>query len=417
MLVICRFERILVLPIMLHSYSFSNYKSFKEITKVTFELTDKDTVVGWAERSPISGHRLSTAMAVFGPNASGKTSLLQPLAFLAWFLRNSFQAAPDAGIPISAHFRTSGEPSSFEIIADAPEPETLLRYQLKVTPRRVLAESLEQRVRRGQWKSIFDRREGLDGKTHVIQDGFGLDDTQAANVRPNVSLIAWAAQFGVPLAKSLLEFNLITNISIVGRYFSHYDHMVLNCANFYEANPPAKERMRKLLSSWDLGLSDIAFKKNDAAQAPPVAGSMVPPAWLAHGLHTDEHGNNYALPLWQESEGTRSALAILTAILPVLQNGGVIVYDQLDADLHPHMLVAILELFANSDSNPKNAQILFSCHSVEVLKLLQKCQIILVEKDGLESQAWRLDTVEGVRSDENRAAKYLAGAYGAVPRM
>jgi hypothetical protein len=38
-------------------------------------------------------------------------------------------------------------------------------------------------------------------------------------------------------------------------------------------------------------------------------------------------------------------------------------------------------------------------------------------EDGLESRAWRLDSVEGVRSDENRVSKYLAGAYGAVPRL
>ncbi len=52
-----------------------------------------------------------------------------------------------------------------------------------------------------------------------------------------------------------------------------------------------------------------------------------------------------------------------------------------------------------------------------VPRLLQKSQVVLVEKDGLESEAWRLDSMEGVRSDENRVAKYLAGAYGAVPRL
>jgi uncharacterized protein len=402
---------------MLHSYSFSNYKSFKEVTRVSFELTDKDTAIGWAQHSAISGQRLSTALAVLGANASGKTSLLQPLAFLAWFLKHSFQASPESGVPVSTHFGLAAGSSSFEVVADASEPETLLRYRLQATPKRVLAESLEQKLRRGQWKMIFDRREGLDGKTHVIQDGFGLDETQATNVRPNVSLVSWAAQFGVPLAKSLLGFNLFTNVNVGGRVFSQYDNMVTNCANFYEGNRAAKERMRDLLSSWDLGLSDIAFKKNDAAQGPPIAGASVPPAWIAQGVHVDAQGNSFALPLWQESEGTRSALALLTVILPVLEQGGVIVYDQLDSDLHPHMLAAILELFADPTSNPKNAQVIFSCHSVEVLRLLQKSQVMLVEKDGLESQAWRLDSVEGIRSDENRAAKYLAGAYGAVPRM
>jgi uncharacterized protein len=402
---------------MIHFYSFSNYRSFREQVVVSFELTDKDTVVGWAQHSPISNQRLSTALAVLGANASGKTSLIQPLAFLAWFLKHSFQSAPNSGVPVSTHFADPAGACSFEVVADGLEVDTLLRYQLKVTPTRVLAESLERRLKRGQWKVIFDRREGLDGKTNVIQDGLDLDETQAQNVRPNVSLVSWAAQFGVPLAKALLDFNLFTNIYVGGRLFSTYDDLVSNCATYYEGNPASKERMRELLSSWDLGLSDIAFKKNEAAQAPPLAGAAVQPGWIAQGVHIDAHGNNYVLPLWQESEGTRSALALLTVILPVLEKGGVIVYDQLDSDLHPHMLTSVLELFADRHSNPNAAQIIFTCHTVEVLRILQKSQIVLVEKDGLESQAWRLDSVEGVRSDENRVAKYLAGAYGAVPRM
>lgn len=402
---------------MLHSYSFSNYRSFRDQVDVSFELTDKDAVTGWAQHSRISNQRLSTALAVLGANASGKTSLIQPLAFLAWFLKHSFQSAPNSGIPVWTHFADEAGACSFEVVADGPEADTLLRYLLRVTPTRVLAESLEKKLKRGQWKMIFDRREGLDGKTHVIQDGLDLDDTQAQNVRPNVSLVSWAAQFGVPLAKALLNFNLFTNIYVGGRLFSSYEDLVSTCATYYESNPASKGRMRDLLSSWDLGLSDIAFKKNEAPQVPPLAGAAPQPNWIAQGIHIDAEGNNYAIPLWQESEGTRSALALLTVVLPVLEQGGVIVYDQLDSDLHPHMLTSVLELFADRHSNPKAAQIIFTCHTVEILRILQKSQIVLVEKDKLESQAWRLDSVEGVRSDENRVAKYLAGAYGAVPRM
>ncbi|MGH8259451.1 MAG: AAA family ATPase, partial [Steroidobacteraceae bacterium] len=77
---------------MLHSYAFSNFRSFLERVEVPFTLTDKDAVSGWDRVSPMSQQRLTTAMAVLGANASGKTSLIQPLAFLAWFVRYSFSA-------------------------------------------------------------------------------------------------------------------------------------------------------------------------------------------------------------------------------------------------------------------------------------------------------------------------------------
>ena len=82
------------------------------------------------------------------------------------------------------------------------------------------------------------------------------------------------------------------------------------------------------------------------------------------------------------------------------------------------MLEPILELFASPKTNPHGAQLLFTCHAVEVLNLLHKAQVMLVEKDEHnQSTAWRLDSVSGVRNDDNLYAKYMAGAYGAVPQL
>ena len=45
-------------------------------------------------------------------------------------------------------------------------------------------------------------------------------------------------------------------------------------------------------------------------------------------------------------------------------------------------------------------------------------QVMLVEKnESNESSAWRMDSVTDIRSDDNFYAKYMAGAYGAVPQL
>ncbi len=82
------------------------------------------------------------------------------------------------------------------------------------------------------------------------------------------------------------------------------------------------------------------------------------------------------------------------------------------------MLEPILDLFANPASNPHGGQLLFTCHAMEVLNIIHKSQVMLVEKNtNNESNAWRLDSVEGIRGDDNFYAKYMAGAYGAVPQL
>jgi uncharacterized protein len=47
---------------------------------------------------------------------------------------------------------------------------------------------------------------------------------------------------------------------------------------------------------------------------------------------------------------------------------------------------------------------------------VHKSQVMLVEKNAeCESSACRMDAVKGIRNDDNFYAKYMAGAYGAVP--
>ncbi len=101
-----------------------------------------------------------------------------------------------------------------------------------------------------------------------------------------------------------------------------------------------------------------------------------------------------------------------------MATGGVAVLDEIDVSLHPEMVVALFNLFSQPETNPKNAQMLFSTHSHLILSKLDKYQIILVEKNqnGV-SESWRLDEMSGVRADDNYYSKYIAGAYGAVPRI
>ena len=129
-------------------------------------------------------------------------------------------------------------------------------------------------------------------------------------------------------------------------------------------------------------------------------------------------GQTEYLPMQYESSGTKQLFVLLKTILLVLDKGGVAVLDEFDVNLHPEMVRALFELFIQPETNPTNAQILFSTHSHLILSKLDKYQIILIEKNGKgASESWRLDDVSGVRADDNYYAKYIAGAYGAVPKF
>lgn len=393
---------------MLLSYDFENFQSFLEPTSVDLTLDGKSRLTDWMAEAPIGGH-VSKLMAVIGPNAGGKTALLKPIAFMAWFISGSFHVEPESNIPVAPHFLSADNPCTFKctFVLDGQ----LWRYELTCTPELVLREALF--LKRERFGYVFVRTWDETSNSYEIkQQDFGMSPSEAKKVRKNASLIATAAQYDVPLAKRIASTHVLTNVNVWGRKPMD-DSAVTFAANYFATEPAHCAQMSRLLSRWDLGLSDVTLVEMPA----PTEHNPKATRWMPLGGHT-VNGHRLTLPFSQESSGTRGAFVLLSLILPILETGGLAVIDEFENDLHPLMLEPILDLFSNPTTNPHNAQMIFSCHAIEVLNLLEKSQVLLVEKDAqCQSSACRLDAVSGVRNDSNFYAKYMAGAYGAVPRL
>ena len=104
-------------------------------------------------------------------------------------------------------------------------------------------------------------------------------------------------------------------------------------------------------------------------------------------------------------------------ILDVLENGYVLVVDELDTSLHPLALRGVIELFKNPKTNPKHAQLIFTTHDTSVMDLFNREQVWLVEKNNkYMSTLISVDEFKG-RTTDIIEKKYLAGRYGALPRI
>jgi len=396
---------------MLIRYSVKNFQSFRDTTEVSLELNRKVQRLGWETRSK-SGQRLATVVAVIGPNGAGKTALLKPIVFGAWFLGASFQAKSDAPIPIAAHFSSPNLPTELEFDAEGDDGR-IWRYVLHATPQRVVHEALYQKHER--FKYVFVRDwDDSSNEYSIKQQGFDFSPKEARKVRPNASLISTAAQYGVELARYLADNDIQSNIGYAGRMPFRPETELPNAARHFAANEAQRGEMVRLLRSWDLGLSDVSLRELTTQ----AAGEAAKKIWYPVGVHTSGKKGRHEILFHDESSGTQAAFVMLSRLLQSLSTGGLAIIDELESGLHPHMLEPILDLFANRVTNPHSAQLLFTCHAMEVLNLLHKSQVVLVEKNkNCESTAWRMDAVQGIRNDDDFYAKYMAGAYGAVPQI
>ncbi len=298
---------------MLHRYAFSNFQSFRERTEVSWLLDRKVPDAVWSRQSS-SGERVSTVMAVIGPNASGKTALLKPVLFLDWFMRNSFGLEPTAALPFQPHAAAHGEPSEFELEVDLDG--RLWRYTLRCTPQRVLHEALYAKHDRMRYVFVREWNEATQGYD-IKQQDFGFVPSEARKVRPNASLIATAAQYGVPLAQRLTSGSVWSNIHQFGRVIND-SNQLLGAAAYFAAEESQRQQLVRLLSAWDLGLKDVQVRELETA----LPDGKKDKVWWPFGIHGAANGAQFELPFMLESSGTQGALMLLHRLLPVLKSGG-----------------------------------------------------------------------------------------------
>lgn len=393
---------------MLLNFHFRNFRSFHDQGEVSFCVGRKPAQTHYDV--DLDGQRLNKVIAVIGPNGAGKTHVLGALASLSRFIVSSFSSPIDS-LSFSMLLHSLSHPDKETKL----ETEFMMaglkyRYHVVIRDCAVAKESLYVQESRS-YRYVFVR-EGAEETCSYKQKGFGGPEfgiSQARKVGGTVSILSAAERYGVKLAQAIVSYfrRYTQNLSATAR--TRFDH-IKKAGKFFHDNKSLFPLMVQIMKDCDLGLDHVEIdvvNSVDDSGAPQIL-------FLPHGCHgsTDQE---FRVPFPLESSGTQTAFILLTKLLPVLAQGGVAIIDEIDNDLHPHLLPQILALFRDADTNPHHAQLIFTCHTPEVLNLLCKHQVYLVEKQNHESETWRLDEITGLRADDNLYAKYMAGALGAVP--
>lgn len=402
---------------MIYRLEIENFYSIRDRQVLDLRLSDKAPrkPERFVPIYPDAADRVPKVIAAFGANGAGKTSLLRAFAFLSWFIKDSFQLPPEAIIPV-AHFNdkeSAGRPIRLAVSlggatnldgGDCP-PASFGTYEYELVissaggTTRVARESLRHRIQ-GSRRSfrVFernDRGEILDGENYSLARFRSVVE----KVRPNASVISTLAQFDhVPsLTLRNAARSIFTNIFLIKQEYT--DDQILTAL---ATNQALLDALNREIPRVDLGIRSLQV----------MQGQLRPMVQFEH------QGLDFAIPWPFESHGTQSFVRSFPLIAAALDSGGVAVIDELDASLHPLMLVEILRWFYDPQRNTKNAQLWITCQNASLLEELEKEEIVFCSKDSLgRTQVYGLQDIGKVRRVDNYYRKYLSGAYGALPAI
>lgn len=403
---------------MLYKVEIDNYFSISEPQVI--DLRARRSVEDIQGRLPAiyegSKIRGPNVVALYGPNASGKSNVLRAIAFGSWFVVDSFDQKAGQFLPYEKFGKHERIAAPTRLAFSFTGPVDFLRqpgdgqqcpykYEFVLSPRghdsdSVVHERLSYRPK-GYGKAITLIERQQDKAVRYAR-GFmtpGHATALKAVLRPDASAISTLAQLENEPAMNMVLWMLKIQTNIL---IDRIEGDEVVATRWYAVNQPALDQLRAIGRSIDLGIDQI-----------DVDQSVAEPR-----LRFRHSGLDQVIDLYRESHGTRQFIKLFPWIQSALGEGSIAMIDDIDSAIHPHLLPEIARWFTEKESNPNGAQLWMTCHSPSLMNEMTKEGILFCEKDSQgRSSIYRLAEVEGVRRGENFYGKYMGGEYGAVPRF
>ena len=405
---------------MLIEFTVENYLSIKEPMTLSMIATSDNTLQeNIIERE---NYRLVKSAAIYGSNASGKSNVLKALKYMRELILESHQnqrGDKTSVIPFKLDQETMNKPSKFEIIFIHDKIKYI--YGFAVDSDKVVNEYLYS-YQFNRKKTIFERGMKIPfyctadrTKQNIIYETtldniLYLSKATQSNYKPVHGAFDW---FGNTLKC------VLTDLQIPVNRFLGYTAFEIS------RNPAAKIKALNFLHEADIGIDDIITALNeeqvfDEEKNETVTQKIIDIKTKHIGRKSNKETYEVIFDLAEESSGTIRFLGLLGPIIDVIENGYVLVYDELDIILHPMLSRFIIKLFHSQNTNPHNAQLIFNSHDSTLLdnELFRRDQIWFTEKknDG-STDLYSLSDFKPrkPRKKDNFQKHYIEGRYGAIP--
>ncbi|GAA4227395.1 hypothetical protein FHR32_001490 [Streptosporangium album] len=399
---------------MLLSFRVANHRSLRNEQQLL--LVPGPGVDGSAE----SDQRGVPVIGIFGPNASGKTNVIDALIYMRNLVRGSFrESEPGTGIRRESFALDPDKrkaPSTY--VVDLLLEGDRYTYGFSVDDTRVI----EEWMYFYPWnqKHVIFRRQA---DTYSGNSSSGSMEQVQEITEPNVLFLSVAARSRQAIVRAVYDWF----VGLLGRGPMTMRYPPRPFSAGYLDRSGYLDRLTSLLQAADTGIESAEIiEETDAefaersARVGGAEGYQLQRRKDILFNHRGESGT-FALGLRDQSLGTRALYELGPAVFQSLDRGAPLLVDELDSSLHPFLSAQLIKLFRDPATNPLGAQLIFSSHDATLLgriqgeEVLHRDHIWFTEKDECGvTELFPLSEFKP-RQDEHRERRYLAGRYGAVP--
>lgn len=416
---------------MLIEFTVKNYRSIREAQTLSLakakghELEESNTFTPDAPASP----SLLRSVAIYGPNSAGKSNLIRAIMEMEAIVRNSasnFQEGDEIPVtPFLFDKKSKSEPTEFEVVFINEG----IRYQYGFSAKKThVVEEWLIAYPKGRAQRWFTRifNEETDASDYKFSDSLlGQKSVWQQSTRKNALFLSTATQLNSDQLRPI--FNWFKNRlrpAQMGRSTTEFT------ISLCESSSDDKSKVLDFLRAADFDIHDIQFDKEkfDPKFLPDEMPDSLKEEIIKNltgsdiidikTIHATKSGELVDIGFDEESDGTQKFFSFAGPWLHTLRNGYILIIDELHDNLHPRLVRYLVDLFHNSDTNPGNAQLIFTTHETSILSqdVFRRDQIWFCEKD--EDQAtivYPLTDFKPRKDREDLELNYLSGRYGAFP--
>jgi len=382
---------------MLIQFSIENHRSIKKNAVISFAAS-KDKSLEANLLHPDEKKTLLPAIALYGANAAGKSNVLHALMTMKdMVIGDASKVSKGQKLPWEP-FGDTITPTTFEIVFIYEGIRYAYGYSFD--DKKIYNEYLYYWPN-GREALIFSRENGKYEFRENVNEQLTLSNRTPDNKLYLVSSNDW----NLPQTENAYKW-FLEKLTFLMEEEPATSETVAQIVSGDEK----KARILKELLLADLGITDVTVK-NISGKTPVITTTH-------RVIKEDGSVEHFQLLMDQESSGTQRFFARIGGWLQALENGALLVVDEIEDSLHPLLTKRLIEMVQDNSVNQNGAQILFTTHDAMLLDLnfLRRDQIWFADKDE-KTCATELYSLASFspRKGENVRKGYLQGRFGAIP--